>query len=69
VLSIEEWEAATGDAGGLTPGAPYFQSATAIGEITKDAPITSGSFVSQVGIAATPTTLILSTPSLAIDVP
>ncbi len=48
-LTTTEWDVATGDTGGLTPGASYFLSGTTAGRITKTAPISG--YVVRVGVA------------------
>lgn len=68
-LTESEWDAITGEGGGLTPGRPYYQSDATLGAITQDPPGASGSFVSQVGIAVSTTVLALSTSSVAIQNP
>lgn len=50
-----QWDAVTGETGGLTPGADYFLTATAAGELTQTAPDASGEFVVRVGHALSET--------------
>lgn len=52
-----EWDAVTGQTGGLTPGAIYFLSATTAGMLTTTAPTTDGHFVCRVGLALSTTEL------------
>ena len=54
-LTTAEWDAITGQVGGLTPGIPYFLSTAVAGRITTVPP--SSSFSVKVGKAVTPTTL------------
>jgi hypothetical protein len=64
VLTTAQWDAVTGQVGGLTPG-PYYVSAAAQGMLTTVQPVAPGSFVTQVGLALNPTTLLLQ-PSIPI---
>lgn len=50
-----QWDAVTGQTGGLTPGAIYYLSATTAGAITATAPTVAGQYVVQVGIALSTT--------------
>lgn len=50
-----EWDAVTGETGGLTPGANYFLSAASPGMLTQTAPTTPGAFVVRVGYALSAT--------------
>lgn len=52
-----EWDALTGDTGGLVKDTFYFVSPTTAGSITKTAPTTAGQFVVCVGIAISTTEL------------
>lgn len=54
-----EWDAVTGDSGGLTTGSVYYLSATTAGGLTKTAPTAAGQYVVQVGIAISTTELLL----------
>lgn len=54
-LTTAEWDAITGQVGGLTPGIPYFLSTAVAGRITTVPP--SSLFSVKVGKAVTPTTL------------
>ncbi len=62
VLTESEWGAVIEEGGALSPGVTYFLSAV-VGQITATAPVASGAFVVQVGIALNSTTLLLSTPT------
>lgn len=53
--STGEWDAITGDTGGLTPGADYFLDAATAGLLTLTAPTTPGEFVVRVGHALSAT--------------
>lgn len=66
-LTTAQWDAVTGDTGGLTPGSRYYVSLTA-GELTTTAPSTSTEVVKQVGIALS-TTQMLVTPTEPTVVP
>lgn len=59
--STGQWDAVTGQTGGLTAGATYFLSAATAGRLTTTAPTTTGQYVAPVGIA-------LSTVSMRLDV-
>ena len=52
-----EWDAVTGDTGGLTPGSDYFLSAGTGGGLTLTAPTAAGEFVVRVGHAVSTTEL------------
>lgn len=60
VASTAEWDAITGETGGLTPNAVYFLSAAAAGMLTQTAPTTDGQFVVRVGTALSTTELEIS---------
>jgi len=46
-----EWDAVTGDAGGLTAGSVYYVDPDTAGKLTTTAPTTAGDFVIRVGVA------------------
>ena len=50
-----QWDAVTGQTGGLTPGANYFLDPTTPGMLTLTAPTTVGQFVVRVGYAVSAT--------------
>lgn len=50
-----EWDAVTGETGGLTTNADYFLDASSPGALTQTAPTTTGEFVVRVGHALSPT--------------
>lgn len=52
-----EWDAVTGQSGGLTTDAVYFLSAATAGMLTTTAPTADGHFVCRVGLALSPTEL------------
>jgi len=56
-----QWDAVTGETGGLTPGANYFLDPATAGKLTQTAPTTAGQFVVRVGHA-------LSTTEFEIEV-
>lgn len=56
-----EWDAVTGEIGGLTAGANYFLDAASAGALTQTAPTVTGEFVVRIGHA-------LSTTELEIEV-
>ena len=58
VATTAEWDAVTGDSGGLTYGADYFVSATT-GQLTKTPPTTVGQCVTIIGTAISTTELAL----------
>ncbi|MDX2215297.1 MAG: hypothetical protein SFY66_18680 [Oculatellaceae cyanobacterium bins.114] len=55
VATTTQWDAITGQTGGLTAGSPYFLSASTAGRLTVTAPSTVGQFVVRVGIALSAT--------------
>lgn len=57
VATTAQWDAVTGDTGGLVAGATYFLSPTTAGNITRTAPTTAGQYVLQIGKAISPTAL------------
>lgn len=54
-----EWDAVTGDTGGLTPSTVYYLDAAAAGMLTATAPTTVGQYVTEVGLALSTTELWL----------
>lgn len=56
-----EWDAVTGDVGGLTFNAKYFLDPATAGKLTKTAPSTVGQYVVYIGIA-------LSTTDMKIEI-
>lgn len=55
-----QWDAVTGQTGGLTSGSVYFLSATTAGRLTVTAPTAVGEFVARVGRAISTTALDIS---------
>jgi len=58
--STAEWDAVTGEAGGLTPGDKYYLDAATAGMLTRTVPSNSGEFVAMVGVAISTTELEIS---------
>lgn len=50
-----QWDAVTGQSGGLTAGSVYFLDPTTAGNLTTTAPTTIGQYVVRVGLALTST--------------
>lgn len=63
-LPTGQWDALTGETGGLTPGAVYYLSPTTAGALTATAPSSSGQFVLKVllAISSTSAKLIFDGP-------
>ncbi len=59
VLTTGEWDAVTGDSGGLTPGAKYFLDASPAGRLVTVAPAASGEWVIRIGVGLSTTQLLL----------
>jgi hypothetical protein len=57
VLTIPQWTAVTGEAGGLTPGSTYWLDPSTAGRLTKAVPATG--YQTQVGEAQTTTTFTI----------
>lgn len=55
-----QWDALTGQTGGLTPGAPYWLSAATAGHLTSTAPSATGNIVLIVGRGVTEETFEIS---------
>jgi hypothetical protein len=55
VATTGQWDAVTGQTGGLTPGADYFLDPSTPGRLTTTAPTTAGQFVVRVGHALSDT--------------
>lgn len=55
-----EWDAVTGETGGLTAGSVYYLSASTAGRLTTTAPTSSGQLVVRVGVALSNTELEIS---------
>jgi hypothetical protein len=54
-----EWNAVTGESGGLTPGARYFLDAAAPGKLTTAAPDGAGEYIHLIGLALSTTDMDL----------
>lgn len=52
-----QWDAITGESGGLVAGGVYFLGAAAAGRLTRTAPTTQGEYVLQIGKAISAETL------------
>jgi hypothetical protein len=57
VATTGEWDAVTGQTGGLTVGADYWLSEATAGRLTTTAPDADGDFVARTGHALSPTEL------------
>lgn len=55
-----QWDAVTGQTGGLTAGSVYYLSATAAGQMTITAPTTVGQYVERIGKALSATVFDLA---------
>lgn len=65
--STDQWDAVTGDAGGLTPGSVYYVDPDTAGMLTTTAPTTAGDFVIRVGVALSTTEMdITATPPIKL---
>ncbi len=58
-LTTLQWDAVTGDSGGLTLGNTYYPSAITPGEITNVRPSGVGQFVTKIGVAVSDTTMLV----------
>ncbi|MHC4121381.1 MAG: hypothetical protein ACYSWO_28240 [Planctomycetota bacterium] len=54
-----QWDAVTGDTGGLTPGATYYLDPDTAGKLTDTAPTTELDYVARVGYAESTTRLVI----------
>lgn len=68
-LAAGDWDAVTGDSGGLDSGAEYYLADGVFGQLTTVAPNASGTEVALVGVAQSATELRLATPLLPISNP
>lgn len=64
-LATAQWDAVTGQVGGLTSGATYYVSPTSVGNLTTTPPEIPGAFTTQVGVALNTTDLLLE-PSVPV---
>jgi len=60
VATTAQWDAVTGQTGGLTPSAAYFLSAVTAGRLTTTAPTATGQFCCYVGRAISTTVMEIS---------
>lgn len=60
IATTGEWDAVTGETGGLTAGALYFLDPDTAGMLTQTAPTVSGDYVAEVGMALSTTELEIS---------
>ncbi len=58
-LTTAQWDARTGQSGGLTPKATYYLSPTAQGKLTTTKPNVGGQFIAPLGFALNATTLMI----------
>lgn len=58
-LTEAQWNAVAGTTNGLDPNEIYYLSATTPGHITSVAPTSTGSFLARVGVAISPTQMIM----------
>jgi hypothetical protein len=66
-LTTGEWDAITGDTGGLTPKAKYYVSPAVAGELTATAPTTTGQVVKPIGEGLSTTVMrVLDRPSVLL---
>jgi hypothetical protein len=59
IATTAQWDAVTGQTGGLTAGSAYFLDAAAAGKLTTAAPTTVGQFVAPVGTAIDTITMMI----------
>lgn len=67
-LTVDEWDAVTGQTGGLTRGAPYYIGPDSGGLMTTVVP-TGPDLINRVGIALSPLVLLLTIPVLPLETP
>lgn len=58
-LTTGQWDAITGETGGLTAGARYFLDAAAAGELVQTPVDAAGNFLVQVGVAISTTDMLI----------
>lgn len=58
-LTTAEWDAVTGDSGGLEISAVYYVSDVSAGHISRTKPVTSGHYVTQIGYGLSATEMQL----------
>lgn len=59
LATTAQWDAVTGQTGGLTVNAFYFLDPAAAGKITSTAPSTAGQYIAPIGQAQDTTTLVI----------
>lgn len=59
-LTTAQWDAVTGQSGGLTPQAKYYLSPTTAGHLTTTKPTAGGNFAVYLGFALSSTTLMIN---------
>jgi hypothetical protein len=67
-LTVDEWDAVTGQSGGLIRGAPYYIGPASGGLMTTVVP-TGPNFINRVGVALSPLVLLLTIPVLPLEAP
>lgn len=65
-LTAAEWDAITGQTGGLTRNAPYYLSSASAGLLTSTAPVGAGTFRVPVGFALSAETMMINVLPLPI---
>lgn len=68
-LTTAQWDVVTGASGGLTRGSVYYLSLVTNGRITATRPSTTGQLVSRVGVALSPTAMLLTLPTVPVANP
>lgn len=58
-LTTGQWDARTGQTGGLTPDAAYYVDPTTAGKLTSVAPTTVGQVVAPIGVALSTTIMLV----------
>ena len=61
-LTTAQWDAVTGDSGGLVMGTTYYTSSS-VGQLAAVRPAGAGTLVSEVGVGLNPTTLLITISS------
>lgn len=59
-LTTGQWDAITGDVGGLVFNSIYWLDPTTAGRLTKTAPVTPGQVLAPVGLAVSTTIMIIN---------
>ncbi len=58
-LTTEQWDAVTGQSGGLTPKALYYQDPSSAGKLTTVRPVSNINFTVMAGLALSRTTMLV----------